>query len=152
MRALPARALIVTAFLLVAAPARATLGEPESSVDAVQAGIFSIHRKATVKASYTVHELTTNTGVVREFISQSGVVFAITWQGVAQPDLTLLLGTYYKEYRDETLRMRTMHGHSPHSISTSNLVLERSGHMRAEGGRVFMPNLIPSGVSKDEIR
>ena len=44
-----------------------------------------------------MHEITTTTGVVREFVSPGGAVFGVAWDGQFPPDLQQLLGPYYQQ-------------------------------------------------------
>src|ERR1700733_3415028 len=78
--------------------ALATLGEKESSVDN-DIQIYKGSKTTTETEAYTVHELLLNNGTsIKEYVSHAGLVFAATWHGLTQPDLTALLGRYYSEY------------------------------------------------------
>src|SRR5215813_12694053 len=88
----------LAASLLWPCMARATLGEPESSIAAEpQLGRVSI--KATDLGAYRVHESQLSSGtVVREYAAPNGNVFAVTWRGPFVPNLKHLLGRYFEEY------------------------------------------------------
>src|ERR1700735_2414919 len=121
--------LLVEVFLLAAAkPALATLGGPESSVDN-DAQVFKGSRKKSETADYTVHEITLSNGTsIKEYLSHSGVIFAITWQGFTSPDLSLLLGSFYTEYASTVASTPSRKGGRRHSeISTSKIKVSKSG-------------------------
>src|SRR4051794_28879693 len=79
--------------------ALATLGEPADSIAADRRALAAAHRATMVHKSYTVQEATSASTTVREYVTLSGVVFAVAWKGLMHPDLTPLLGTYGPEYR-----------------------------------------------------
>ena len=85
MKSIPstAIALLVCAGLLgavAAVPARAALGEHAASVAQDQLRMKGQLRQKT-GAGYSVEEITTPAGtVVKEFISPSGIVFAVSWR------------------------------------------------------------------------
>ena len=50
--------------------------------------------------AYTVHEMQSSSGTaVREYVSSTGTVFAVAWQGPWLPDLRQLLGPYFDDYQ-----------------------------------------------------
>lgn len=131
---------------------QATLG---ASVDSVESDrkAFSASRRASVDHDgYTVHEVDSDSTVVREYVSSSGVVFGIAWNGLIHPDLNQLLGSYVGEYQKALLQTPRKQGHRSIQLKTDRLVVEKWGHMRNLQGRAFDPALIPSGVNVDEIK
>ena len=131
-------------------PAHAALGAIEASVFADQAQSSATLR--TVYASaYTMHELQVPAGAtVREYVSPSGVVFAIAWQGPTMPDLRQLLGTRFAEYVDAVAAARKARG--PVSIQLPDLVVQSGGHMRAFSGRAYLPAAMPAGITAEDVR
>ena len=132
-------------------PAFATLGGDAASVDA-DVVKMKAQSRATPAAGYTVSEITLPTGtVVREYVSAEGKVFAVTWKGPAVPDLQQTLGTYF-----ETMKAAASvpHGADHHhlTVTTTDLVLQTGGHMRAHVGRAYVPSLLPPNFSLDEIK
>jgi len=80
-------------------PAFAALGEPASSVQADQAHMQGTLRTTQTQA-YTIHEIRAATGtIVREYVSSSGRVFAVAWQGPWPPDMRQILGSYFEQYQ-----------------------------------------------------
>src|SRR5579884_3286353 len=89
----------ICAALALAIPLRApaALGGDVSSVEADTAQFHGTVRVMKM-TTHTVHEIRTTTGVtVREYVSPSGRVFGVAWQGRANPDLQQVLGPYYEQ-------------------------------------------------------
>ena len=145
--------LLGLSVVLAAAPrARAALGEPASSV-ALDAKALAATRRATAaRDAYSVHELESAACVVREFVSPSGLVFAVAWQGVSEPDLSPLLGAYAGEYRTSLSETPRVHGRRSQQVVAAHVVVERWGHMRKLQGRAYVPALVPPGVKVDDLR
>jgi len=142
----------LTAFLLLALPlsAFAALGENESTIAAEQAQMNAT-RRVTRAATHSIHEMQTPAGhVIREYVSLTGTVFGVTWQGPSKPDLKQLLGTHFDELQQTAKPAAIRRG--PVVIHQPNLVFEMSGHMRAFSGRAYLPQLVPEGVQADSIR
>jgi hypothetical protein len=90
---------------------------------------------------YTVHEMQTPAGTtIRQFVSPSGTVFGVSWQGTA-PDLQQLLGDYFHEYMQAASAQPGRRGRGIH-IDTGDLVFESGGHMRFVTGRAFRSDQI----------
>lgn len=155
--------------LLIGAPlaARATLGEPAASVaaDAAQmnatAGASPEHpmpglsaQNAPTSANFTVEQITTLDGtVVSEYVDQGGTVFAVTWHGPRPPDVSTLLGTYFKQYSDAAnTGAPSPFGLHAASVHASDVTVETAGHMGVMWGRAYLPARMPAGVSLSEIK
>ncbi len=135
-----------------AGSALATLGEPASSIEQNRASLRSVHKSSATHGVYTIQEDISDAAGIRQYISSSGVVFAVAWSGVSHPDLSSLLGTYFKEY-SQALRSRPRTPGRRHvQIRGSRVVVEKWGHMRNLQGRAYVPGLLPDGVNLDEIR
>jgi hypothetical protein len=112
-------------------------------------------RRVTTTAAYSVHEIQAATGtMVREFVSPSGTVFGVAWNGPSTPDLQQLLGTYFGQYTQAIQSKRTEQrtGRGRLSIQQEGLVVEAGGHMRSFSGRAFLPQLMPHGVASGNIK
>lgn len=146
-------AIVTTAIFISALPAFAGLGEDVSSVQADQ-----LHMQGTLRttqsAAYTVHEIQAATGtVVREFVSSSGKVFGVAWQGPWLPDMRQLLASYFDQYqKGAQAQVAARPGRRPLMIEQPGLVVESGGHMRAFAGRAYVPDMLPQGVSAEVIR
>jgi len=149
----PSFQLFLTVTLLILAlPALAwaALGGNASSVQADQAQMGASVR-ITRTATHAVHELQAPGGqVIREYVSPSGTVFGIAWQGASKPDLKQLLGDHFEEVQQAMQRRSARRG--PVVINEPGVVFEMGGHMRAFAGRAYLPQLLPSGVQADAIR
>lgn len=143
---------IAVVLLLHSQHAWAALGEPVSSVGADRRALSATRRHSTTRSSFSVEELVSNANVVREYVSPSGIVFGIAWNGLSHPDLTLLLGSYASEYRDAARKAKRAGAHRSRTVRTGRVVVETWGHMRNLQGRAYAPGLLPSGVTADEIK
>jgi hypothetical protein len=142
-------------FVMLAFPfaMSASLGGDATSVQADQVKMQGSLR-TTSASSYNVHEIQASTGVsVKEFVSSTGKVFAVTWQGPFHPDLRQVLGTYFEEYAQAVQTQRASHrGRGPLLIQQPGLVVQISGHMRAFVGKAYVPQMMPAGVHVEDIR
>jgi hypothetical protein len=148
------RTIALLAALLTAALgpniAAAALGEAESSVQADVAK-FQGAVNSSEHLTYRVHEITLPSGtLVREYVSQSGAIFAIAWRGPTVPNLRQALGKYFDSY--VSAAKGTPVGHRRLDISSTDLVVHAMGHMRAFTGIAYLPQAIPSGVSVGELQ
>jgi hypothetical protein len=132
------------------APAWAALGDTEASVTA-DSQVFKASPRVTAHAAFIVHELQSPTGtVIREFVTPSGVVFAVSWRGPFKPSMSLLLGQYISEYARAprspgSTRSRLM-------IEQPNLIVHAGGHMRAFVGIAYLPQLLPVNVVEADLQ
>jgi|ERR1039457_885604 hypothetical protein len=143
----------VVVFISVTAQiAQATLGESAESV-ASDRLTFSAARHTTQPYNgYTVQDFKTDGNVVREYIAPSGVVFAIAWNGLSHPDLTVLLGTYLEEFQQALRNTSRQNGKRHAQVKSKRVIVEKWGHMRNLQGRAYIPDLIPPGVAINEIK
>src|SRR5438067_11481613 len=91
--------VVLLSMVFFCSVAFAGLGEDVSSVQ-----FDGVRMKAEVRLlpsqGFAVHELSVPSGThVREFVSSSGEVVGMSWQGPYAPDLRRLLGEYFEEYR-----------------------------------------------------
>ena len=142
---------LAAAFISIPRHASATLGESADSVESDRKALSAVRRATTARAGYTVHEVVSDANTVREYISSSGVVFAIAWNGLSHPDLSPLLGSYTGEYRHALRQTPRKPGRRSLQVKAKGVVVEKWGHMRNLQGRAYVPALIPPGVSVDEI-
>ena len=132
---------------------QAGLGESVESIAMDQSALSAVKHGTTARNGYSIHELTSDGTAVREYVSPSGIVFGIAWNGLAHPDLRPLLGSYAGEYEAalrQTPRKPGLRRHE--ALKTERVVVEKWGHMRNLQGRAYAPALIPPGVAIDEIK
>jgi hypothetical protein len=153
----PSVALGLGALLLAAGamtPARAGLGDTVASVQADRVSMKGQLRTRS-EPGYSVQEITAANGVlVREFVSPSGVVFAVSWSGPAMPDLQQTLGTYFAQYRRTVAAQRAARqraGHHHVEIRAPSLVVHAGGHMRQYFGMAYVPSLVPQNLSISDL-
>jgi len=145
-----------------ARPARAALGE---TADSVTADATSFNARAITQAarsalnapafkSYSVEQMTTASGIaVNEYVGPEGRVFAVTWRGRTPPDLSVLLGSYFAQYREAAVAGGlAAHGLHHASVRGSEVTVETAGHMRDMWGRALLPAMLPPGVEPSEIQ
>lgn len=133
--------------------AAASLGGTADTVEADRARMQASLRM-TKKDLYTVHELTApNHVVVREFVSPTGIVFGVAWQGPTRPDLQQLLGGYFAHFQEAAkAQKQNGAGRRRMLVREPDLVVEGGGHARAFVGRAYVPGLLPAGVPAEEIQ
>jgi hypothetical protein len=133
--------------------ALASLGGDLSSVRDDQAKIQGTLRM-TSKNSYNIHEIQAPSGtIVREYVSLSGSVFGVAWQGRTHPDLRQVLGQFYDPYVQAVQAQHAQsHGRGPLLIQQPGLVVQMGGHMGSLAGRAYLPQSMPPGVRAEEIR
>lgn len=142
----------ILTLLTATLPAFAALGESASSVQADQAHMRGALRVTQTEA-YTVHEIQAATGtVVREFVSPSGKVFAVAWQGPWPPDMRQLLATFFEPYQQAVRAQTHSRGRQPLRIEQPGFVVHSGGHMRSFAGHAYIPDMLPQGVTPEEIR
>jgi hypothetical protein len=142
---------IITLFTTISS-AHATLGESVKSVE-IDRGLVKAAKAATVTPAerYTVHELESDTGTIREYANAAGIVFGIAWSGARTPELAPLLGTYAKDFSEAEAAKTKEFGKRMTEIAGRNVTVQKWGHMRNISGRAFDPALLPTGVTVDEI-
>ena len=131
----------------------AGLGELEQSIENDRLKL-SINRQASItqKGAFTIHEISNEQIVIREYVSQ-GSVFAVSWHGVRHPDLRNLLGRYFQDFSKNASRAFRVKGLRSYGIVRARgVVVERSGHMRGVQGRAYVPVLMPHEMDSSEIR
>jgi Protein of unknown function (DUF2844) len=135
---------------LLALPAMAALGGDAASVQQ-DASQFKSALRSTQKQSYAVHEMRAESGTtVREFVSPSGKVFGVAWQGPSVPDMRQVLGAYYQRFSSAVDPKRRPRG--PMVINESGFVFQSGGHMAAFTGKAYIPEMLPEGVHADAIQ
>ncbi|HXW68426.1 MAG TPA: DUF2844 domain-containing protein [Dissulfurispiraceae bacterium] len=138
---------------VIAKPVKATLGESADSIESDRQVLSALQGPESVLIGYTVQEMESYANRVREYISPGGMVFGIAWNGRVHPALSQLLGSYEAEYRAALSRVHRNKGNRRSlQVKTPDIVVEKWGHMRDLRGRAYVPSLIPSGVSVDEIK
>jgi hypothetical protein len=160
MRSLPVfltvgLALGAASLVVPARPAHAALGATVASVEADRASMKG-QLRTRAESSYSVQEITAASGtVVREYVSPSGIVFAVSWYGAAMPNLQQTFGSYFTQFQAAVQARRAQEphprGHNHLEIHTSSLVVHAYGHMRQYFGVAYVPSLMPSNLSISDL-
>lgn len=146
----PYALLAASLMFLFALPASATLGEVAASIETDRASMKASTRMVPA-VNYSVHVIESPSGTtVREYVSQDGTVFAVAWQGPLMPDLRQTLGRYFERYSAAASAKRA--GRGQVTVRESDLVVQSGGHMRAFSGRAYLPQLLPAGVTLEEVQ
>jgi hypothetical protein len=139
--------------LLLSLAAVAELGGTESSVQADQQRMNAT-RRVTQAQAYAIHEIRTpNEGVVREFVSPGGKVFAVTYRGHFLGESNALLGKYADQLAQAVKTVHNgQHRGGPVKVQLPGLVYHASGHMRSYVIHAYLPDGIPQGVTMEELQ
>jgi hypothetical protein len=134
-------------------PLWAALGEPAATVEHDRV-MMKGQRQSRNAAGYSIDTITVGGMQVKEYVSLDGVVFAVVWKGTGFPDLRLLFGEYFDEYRTALTeaRQRTPRVRQPFRMKSDRLVVERAGHSRSLWGRAYLPTHLPAGIKPEDIQ
>ncbi len=146
-------------FVFFSIPAFAVLGDNAASVLTDQARMKGTLRSVDNR-TYVMHEITTSTAKVREYVSPAGTVFGVAWEGQFAPNFQQLLGPYYQQTEQAAAQQKSTEQGSeqprqrrgPVVIETPGLVFAQTGHPRSIHGVAYIPQLIPQGVQPSDIR
>jgi hypothetical protein len=146
--------LIVCPTMAILPLAWAALGQPAASIERDRVVMKGQQRQSQPGTNYSVQTITVAGMLIKEYVSPDGVVFAVAWKGTGVPDLQLLLGEYFEEYREGLTaeRQRTPRIRKPLKLKTGRLVVERGGHSRSLWGRAYLPEGLPPGVTPEDIQ
>jgi hypothetical protein len=137
---------------LPARSARAALGGDAAGIDQDAArlqGALSFRDQPPCRLA----EIDAGNGVlVREYINDNGVVFAVAWTGPVMPDLQVLLGSRYAAYAAALAALPSPGLHRSLSVTAADAIVDAGGHLRAYSGRAYLPALLPAGVTAAELR
>jgi len=144
--------LLAVAGLVSGGPAAwAALGGDAGSVPGDAAHLRAQSHGGNALAGYSVEEMQVPSGtVVKEYVSQDGKVFAVSWRGPTVPDLRQLLGTYFEQYVAAANERHLSHHQL--TVRRDDLVVQSSGRMRAFFGRAYVPSLLPPDFQLQDIQ
>ena len=129
--------------------AQAALGEDADSVAADQIRLEA-NLQVVRRETHTLHELQLPSGGnIRQFVAESGKVFAVSWSGGWRPDLRELMGKHYDRYLAAAKERRM--GRGPVRIEIPGLVVVMGGHQRAFFGHAYLTDLVPQGFRPEDI-
>jgi len=134
--------------------ASAALGGTVASVEADRVHVKGSLTRMVRTDRYELHEIRSAIGTtIREYVSPSGTVFAVAWEGPWMPDMTQVLGAHFAHYQQAmAARARKRRSRGMVAIDDGDLVVQMSGHPRSFSGRAYVPSLVPQGVETGAIR
>lgn len=144
--------ILIASVLSAWKPAYAILGESGDTINTDYKTLHGVYQATIPHEKFTVEEITSKATTVREYVSSSGTVFGIAWNGYVHPDLSQLIGSYWSEYSAALQKALHIPGRPSQKIETDTVVVEKWGHMRDLQGRAYVPSLIPAGVSIADIK
>jgi hypothetical protein len=113
----------------------------------------AVAKSRSTSARFQIHELSQGALSVKEYVRPDGTIFAVTWKGNTQPDLSALLGVYVDDYQEALKNRKPRKGFRwAATTQGKNVIVETSGIMRAMRGRAYVPALLPSGVSVNDLQ
>jgi hypothetical protein len=100
--------------------------------------------------NYSTQQMQDDVGnVITEYVTIKGVVFALTWRGMFKPDLHQLLGDYFKSYLSVEGQSS---GRQSQIVDQNAVVVVSEGRLRNFHGHAYIPALVPSGFSLDDLK
>jgi hypothetical protein len=148
------RWLLATATLVAAAAVsprgEAALGGDAASVAALEKRLGAT-RQVVERDRFTIHELALPTGAnLREFVSPSGKVFAVSWSGGWRPNLRDIMGEHYDRFIAAPRARRARSGIV--RIELPGMVAVMGSYLRTFWGQVVLTDLVPAGLAPEELR
>ena len=137
--------------LFAGSSANATLGEHSSTVDRDRGAMGTGRVRVVTGEAYNVHETSSEGTTIREFADLHGTIFAVSWEGIKKPDLSVLLGRFHDEFSTLEASQPRMLSRAPRLFRTSQVVVEKGGTFRNKRGRAYIPGLLPDGVSPNDL-
>ena len=146
----PSAALALARVLQFSSPAHAALGDDVAEVAADQARMQA-SLQVWRTGNYAIHELASPSGTkVRQFVGDSGKVFAVSWSGGWRTNLRDIMGTHYDRFLAATRGKRVARGVA--RIELPGMVVVMGGHQRAFFGHVYLTDLAPAGFAPEDLR
>lgn len=137
----------------LALPANAVLGEAAASVHADQVRLHGA-RRLSQGLRYQVHDIRqADDSVLRQYVTPSGTVFAVSWRSHLKPNLQALLGSHFPGYAQATRDATSRKGYArQNAIQAGNLVVSETMQMGLFTGRAYLRHLVPEGVDLNALR
>lgn len=145
--------LAVMSLFFISVAANAGLGDNQQEIEngKSQQRVLSIPNVLTNR-SYTVKTVQSPASTINQYINNDGNVFAITWRGIATPDLHIILGKHFNEYLTEFRKHPIALGRKPFIVETSKIIVHQFGHMRDIRGLAYQVDIVPSGVNAETLQ
>ena len=150
MKIAVALSLLIIAFASISF---ASLGGHRDGIDSEKDKLKAVKAVEVFPGSnYTVVRITTPYSVVNQYTDSNGAIFAVTWRGNSPPDLSVVLGKHFQDYKTARETSAPRRGRRPLLIKTGKIVVRHFGHMRDIRGLAYQPELIPQGVQAEDLQ
>lgn len=144
--------LLILIFLMPLS-AYAGLGDQQGQVERDRAALDGVNRGVVkTQSQYQVIELNSHGNTIHEYVDSSGRVFAVAWQGIKEPDLSVLLGSYYNEYDAAREAHGNIPGRTARALDTPRLQVRKGGHMRDLRGRAIALDIAPQNLNFGDVK
>jgi hypothetical protein len=140
--------VVLAGVMGVPATAHATLGGDSASVEANRQALGGELRVEKLPYGERYTMLLPMGIVIRQYLSPSGAVYAVTWNGPRMPNLSELFGKYAEQYSH---RDRPKGERHHMAFGGNDFMMRASGHMRTFSGRAWVPSLVPPGIDLDSV-
>ena len=122
----------------------AVLGQHESNISTNEKVKLIAKSHTNIQSScYNTHNLELSGTTLIEYSVPSGQVFAASWRGIKTPDLSVVFGSYYDEYKAARENMNISKGQRVISVKSDNFIVSSGGQMRNMHGFGYIPALVP---------
>lgn len=146
------RASTAVFFIAAGGLVHAQLGSTASTAADASGTPAPVMHQADNSALRWVETTDANQIQVRQYMLPSGLVYAVSWNGPAMPDLSTLLGTWFDRYRQgANVALENASGLHSSRVDGSDLVVETSVRLRNFSGRAWLPDALPAGVAAADI-
>jgi hypothetical protein len=108
---------------------------------------FQMNNNYQTFSNYSVSTTIENGTTIKEFINNSGLVFAVNWSGQMMPDIKALLGQYQPNSQNHS-----MGGLHSSLYKDANLVIYKTGNMRLNQGVAYVKDLIPTSFDLNNLK
>jgi Protein of unknown function (DUF2844) len=131
-----------------------SLAEVDGDTNSVEKDRSHFGAKETVRKStkYQIYDLASAYHNVHEYVDKNGHVFAVTWDGRITPNLSVIFGKHYAEYRRELAQVHREKGRRNfQSLSTSKLKIVQTGHLGHWMGSAILTGQLPKDTTTEQI-
>ncbi|MBM4251531.1 MAG: DUF2844 domain-containing protein [Deltaproteobacteria bacterium] len=143
---------VLTMSSFVSSPSFGQLGDKVASIDLLATKTKLTKKPPVPYKNYTVYELSDGTLTIREYADKDGKIFAVAWDALSHPDLSLLLGTYFDDFSVSVTHGGRPYGRPSQSeVRGEHVTVIKWGHMRAAHGKAYLHSDLPSDLKPEAI-
>ena len=135
------------------ATAAERVAKAERKIDKLAKKLGSARQAVRKQVNFTVHEVVNPGLTLREYTDKEGVIFAVAWDGISQPDLAPILGSYFEDFSQNISQSPKTFGRKAQSeVRGEKVTVVKWGHMRSAHGKAFVAAKLPEGVKAEDIQ